>query len=104
MSTSSLTRDRVDSLAYDIGSEPNVDCDPLHALAREHLEKDFEPIRFVGHVISALYRVGAIGVKLQPNNKYLYSHSGQPLLSVDQLSLLSRIRIHPMLWGALRIQ
>jgi hypothetical protein len=99
-----LDKDRVDSLAYDIGSESKVDHDPLYAIAREHLEKGAEPIRFVGHVISALYRVNAIGVKLQPSDKYLYSHSDQPLLSADHPSSLSRIRIHPMLWGALRIQ
>jgi hypothetical protein len=51
-----------------------------------------------------LYRVGAIGVKLKNGNRFMYSHLDEALLPIAQFTEDARIRIHPMLWGAFRLQ
>jgi hypothetical protein len=47
---------------------------------------------------------GAVGLKLNPAERFFYSHSDEPLISIDRLSPETRLRIHPMLHGAFRLQ
>ena len=59
---------------------------------------------FVTDVAGILYRVGAVGIKLHSSERFIYSHSDQPIIAPALFSKFSRIRIHPMLHGAFRLQ
>jgi hypothetical protein len=48
--------------------------------------------------------VGAVGVKLKNGNRFMYSHLDDALLPLAQFTEDARVRIHPMLWGAFRLQ
>jgi hypothetical protein len=97
--------DKTLDLAFAIGAEPRVAYDPLHAPAQAAATKDVpERAEFAKEIICLLYRVGAIGVKLQAGAKYLFAHLDQPLLDKVQLSDESRIRVHLILYGAFRLR
>jgi hypothetical protein len=55
-------------------------------------------------IVGVLYRVGAIGVKLKNGNRFMYAHLDEALLPIGQFTEDARIRIHPVLWGAFRLQ
>jgi hypothetical protein len=94
-----------DDVALAIYSEKKIDFDPLYEVASAHYEKDTglgEDL--IKPIVGALYRVGAIGVKLKNGSRFMYSHMDEALLPIAQLTEDARVRIHPMLWGALRLQ
>lgn len=94
----------IDDLALAIYSEEKIDKDPLFDFAKKYYEEN-QPVtdNIVNNVIAILYRIGAVGVKLRNGDRFIYSHNDQPLLPIAQITDETRIRIHPMLWGAYRI-
>lgn len=54
-------------------------------------------------IASELYRTGAIGLKLTNNDKHSYSYKDTPIISPRELSLNTKIHIHPFLHHALNI-
>lgn len=54
-------------------------------------------------IASELYRTGAIGLKLTNNDKHSYSYKDTPMISPRELSLTTRIHVHPFLHHALNI-
>jgi hypothetical protein len=94
-----------DDVALAIYSENKIDFDPLFEVAKAHYEKeDRAAEELIKNIISTLYRVGAVGVKLKNGNRFMYSHLDDALLPIAQFTEDARIRIHPMLWGAFRLQ
>lgn len=55
-------------------------------------------------IIEALYRVGAVGVKLDGNERYRYCYIDQPIIAASSIPMDSRVRIHPMLLRALNVR
>ena len=99
-------KERLDELALSICSDGKIDYDPVYTAAQAYFDSDRSEIYqldFVKEVVGILYRVGAIGIKLQTNERILYSHSDQPIIASALMSANSRIRIHPMLHGAFRL-
>ena len=97
--------DKALDLAFAIGAEPRVAFDPLHASAEAAAAKGVpERVEFAREIICLLYRVGAVGVKLQAGSKYLFAHLDQPLLDKVQLGDECRIRVHLILHGAFRLR
>jgi hypothetical protein len=92
-----------DDLALSIYSEGKIAFDPLYDLAEKYCDSDNRSDEFIKSVVSILYRVGAVGVKLQNSERFLYSHIGHPLLPLAHLTESARVRIHPMLWGAFHL-
>jgi hypothetical protein len=92
-----------DDLALAIYSEEKRGFDPLYDIARHHCD-DGQRGEIVKSVVGVLYRVGAIGVKLNTAERINYSHFDHPLLPVAQLDKDIVLRIHPMLWGTFHIQ
>ncbi|MDF0583311.1 P-loop ATPase, Sll1717 family [Bradyrhizobium yuanmingense] len=92
----------MDDMALSIYSEAKRGFDPLHEAAEAHC---FSPsLTFAKTVVSILYRVGAIGVKLETSAPHQYSYLNHPLLRVAQIPDENvSIRIHPMLQAALRV-
>ncbi|HLX14183.1 MAG TPA: hypothetical protein VKS24_03125 [Bradyrhizobium sp.] len=95
----------IDELAMAIYSADRIGFDPLYEVAKAHCD-DGASIAFAKIIVSILYWVGAIGVKLQAGTRYQFSHIDHPLLPVTQIPDGDDlpIRIHPMLYGAFRIQ
>jgi hypothetical protein len=94
-----------DDVALAIYSEKKIDFDPLYEVASAHYEKDTRAADdLIKAIIGVLYRVGAIGVKLKNGNRLMYSHLDEALLPTAQFTEDARVRIHPMLWGAFRLQ
>ena len=60
-------------------------------------------LRFVKEACAILYRVGAIGIKMQAGERYYYSHTDTPLVHPVTIPDDARIRIHPMLHRALNV-
>lgn len=99
-----LSRSFLDDLALLITTEGRQDFDPMFEYANSYVDqKQKDALVFLQHVVATLYRTGAIGVKLAPNERYLYSHVDEPLIAPARLTPFTRIRIHPMLHGAFRL-
>ena len=94
----------VDDLATAIYSDNRIGFDPLYELSKAHCD-DGPSTAMAKMIVSILYRVGAIGVKLQAGVRYQFSHLDHPLLPVAQIPDGDLpIRVHPMLYGTFRIQ
>jgi hypothetical protein len=90
-----------DDLALSIYADHKIDRDPLYEVAKNYYDADSRSSQeIVREIVGILYRVGAIGVKLRSGDRFLYSHTDQPLLPLAQITEDARVRIHPMLWGA----
>ena len=97
---------KVDELAFEIAADAGSIRDPLFSFAGDQLDnlQHGAKIQFVQHAVSALYRVGAVGVKLRPDERFIYSHLDAPVISPEALSGEVRVRIHPMLHLCLNIR
>jgi hypothetical protein len=60
-------------------------------------------LRFAKEAFAALYRVGAVGVKLRPDNGVMYSYRDDPIIHDDVMTDQTTIRVHPMLHRSLNI-
>jgi hypothetical protein len=93
----------VDDLAMAIYTENRIGFDPLYEISKAHCNGSSNSTAKM--IVSILYRVGAIGVKLQAGVRYQFSHLDHPLLPITQIPDEDvPIRVHPMLFGSLRIQ
>lgn len=96
---------KVDDLCLQICSQPKQAFDPIHDLCCAYVEgKRKQALEVLCELIAVLYRTGAIGIKLSPQDKLIYSHLNQPLISPDLVSVESKIRLHPMLHAAYNLQ
>jgi hypothetical protein len=97
----------LDDLALEIVTEGKRAFDPIFATAQAHVNKTQSGqtggLAFLSEVAATLYRVGAVGLKLDPTERFIYSHIDEPLISPERLTVGTRLRIHPMLHGAFRI-
>jgi len=97
--------DKVDDLCLAICSSPKVGFDPLHDACQAYIDdRKRIPLEVLGHLTAALYRVGAVGVKLGPQDRFNYSHADQPLISSHLVSIDTKIRLHHMLHAAFNLQ
>jgi hypothetical protein len=92
----------MDDMALSIYSEPIRAFDPLHDAAEAHC--DSPSTAFAKTIVSILYRVGAIGVKVENGSHHQYAYLNHPLLRVEQIPDNDvSIRIHPMLQASFRV-
>lgn len=79
--------------------------DPLSKLSKIYTEASstsiLNEIAFL--LVSQMYRIGIVGVKLNPDRRYEYSHLDNPILSEGTLTLETKVRIHPMFHRALGV-
>ena len=100
LSTSSL----VDELILSIASGTKYDYDPVFICANKCVnEKGTDSSDFVKEALSTLYRIGAIGLKLRPDERFTYSHTDFPVIATDLIAENVRVRVHPMLWRSLNL-
>lgn len=94
----------LDELALDICAQGKISFDPMFEFAQAVLdEKSSSRVVFLRNIVSTLYRVGAVGVKLRPDERFIYADTDDPLISPELLALDIRMRIHPMLHAAYRL-
>ncbi|MGJ5096744.1 P-loop ATPase, Sll1717 family [Bradyrhizobium oligotrophicum] len=96
-------KDHIDELALKIGTEKQIDFDPLHPLAVATIESAANIPLFVKTIVEMLYRVAAVGIKLDPTQRYIYSHVDQPYFLASSLPDGLKLRVHPMLLRALSL-
>lgn len=95
----------IDDLALSICSDQKIDFDPFYEVSKKYIEeKNSSSLEYSKEIIVLLYRVGAVGVKLSPDERYVYSHIDTPLLHSSMISDTARVAIHPMLWAAYRLR
>ncbi len=92
-----------ENLALEFYGNPKIDFDPIYEAAKAYCD-GANPTIFVKTIVSILYRVGALGVKLKAGERFTFAHTDQPLLPITQIPDELPLRVHPMLWGTFRIQ
>jgi hypothetical protein len=99
------TRDFLERVALPICASQELSFDPLYQPAKEVIEAKEENIAmtlgFAKSVLALLYRVGAIAIKRDPEERYLYSYKDEAIVTPTSLGSETRIRAHPMLHRAL---
>lgn len=96
-------KEHIEDLALKIGMEKQIDFDPLHPVALAAIESPADVPMFVRTIVEILYRVAAVGLKLSPTQRYIYSHIDQPYVPASSLPDDLKIRVHPMLVRALSL-
>jgi len=104
MPITDMMDEKLETLAYTIGVEDKAAFDPLYGPAMSLVDKRCGRLDFAREVASILYRVGAIGVKLRPDERVSFSHIDHPIVLPALIGEDCRIRIHPMLYSALNIR
>ena len=92
-----------DDLALLVMEDSRVAFDPIFDHSNSYTDGRIDSLRLVQEILAILYRVGAIGIKLEISERYLYSHLDEPMVSPLRIEKSSKIRFHPMLHGALRL-
>jgi hypothetical protein len=92
-----------EKFALDLVAESQIDFDPIHAYAVAYIENNSDPVVFVKDILSILYRVGAVGIKLRPTERMSYSFQDEPVISGSTIPDSARVRIHPMLHASLKL-
>ncbi len=97
--------DRVDDFCTKAWTKEKVAHDPVWELCNRYAE-DGRKIAFdvVAELAAILYRVGGVGIKISPQDRFFFAHIDQPLISAQVLSANSKIRLHPMLHAAYNLQ
>lgn len=91
----------IDDFCLTICSSPQIDHDPLHAVCQAHVDgKSSDDFSVIQEAAAVLYRTGAIGIKLSPQDRFTYSHIDAPIVSPTLLTRETKIRLHPMLHAA----
>lgn len=97
--------DKIDDLCLQICSQNKIGHDPVYEACKMHIEEGRSgPLTVIGQLIAILYRTGAVGVKLNPQDRFAYSHSEQPLISPELISADTKVRLHHMLHAAFNLQ
>lgn len=98
-------QDGIDDFCLGICSTPKAGQDPMHGHCQSRIDgltiNDFNVVQ---EAAAILYRVGAIGLKLEAQDRVFYAHLDQPLIAPTVLSRTSRVRLHPMLHAAFNMQ
>jgi len=58
----------------------------------------------VREVLSILYRIGAVGLKMHPSDPYWYSFKATPVVEPSNISVGTKVQVHEMLQSALNLK
>jgi len=88
------------AIALDL-CDPKLKNDPVAAESQVYINsKGASQLPFLQLLIATLYRSGAVGLKLDTSEPYIYAHLNQPLVSPHLIRDSTKIRLHPMLHAA----
>lgn len=74
-------------------TENRWNCDPIYEEATKIYSVGGDPIDFMKEALGILYRVGAIGIKPAPGERYYFSHRDDPVYNTAALDVKARITI-----------
>jgi len=98
-------RDSFQETVLAVGTRDDWKIDPLFSVCRAYVEdnatRNLNEVGFA--IVEKMYRIGVFGVKLHPDRRYEFSHLDNPILPSGQLTVDTKVRIHPMLHRALGI-
>lgn len=95
-----MADDVAGAIALDL-CDPKFKNDPVAAECQIYMNsKAASPLSFLQLLVATLYRSGAVGLKLDTSEPYVYAHLNQPLVSPDLIRNSTKIRLHPMLHAA----
>lgn len=81
--------------------DPSLVGDPVAGECQVYMNsKGSDATRFMQLLFVTLYRAGAVGLKLDTSEAYIYSHLNQPLVSPHLIRSNTKMRLHPMLHAA----
>lgn len=96
--------DKIDDFCLDVASAPQNPADPIFKVCQSYIEsRQKNPFDVLQETLAVLYRVAAIGIKLNPQDRFSYSYIDQPLISPALISLDAKVRLHPMLHAAFNL-
>lgn len=99
-----VSGEKLGQLALNLAAATKIDFDPIYSAATEYCDDpEQKALVFCKEVISILYRVGAIGLKIDAADRFRYSHLDEPVISSAVLPDDAKIRVHPMLHAALKV-
>ena len=98
-------RDKYDQLVLDLCLINNARTDPICVVAHKSYDSSstVEPIVLIIKIVSYLYRIGAVGLKLHSSGDIIYSHIDNTLVNESDLNQNTQIRIHKMLHAAFHL-
>lgn len=90
----------VDQFATNLYAEFEMFNTPIVLSAKAHFEdhNSASRQRFLYKLISALYRIGAIGIRTQENSRPQFSFISRASISTEELGENTWCVVHPMLW------
>ncbi len=98
-------KDFIEEFVLEVDDKITSENDPIVNAVRDYLKTESpEKLKFIGkYLFSALYRIGAGGLKLAPNEPYLYSYKDVSIIAPESINRETKFSIHPMLFRALNI-
>ena len=97
--------DKVDDFCLYMCSTGKVSFDPFYDICYSYVESGkAKQIDVICELAAVAYRTGAIGIKLNPQDRFIYGHIDNPLVSPKLITLSSKVRLHPMLHAAFNLQ
>jgi hypothetical protein len=102
---SELQDDELDNAALNIMGKSKVASDTLTRAASVLCDGPTAHTRstFARHLASVLYRVGAVGLKLAPDEPVFYSHRNRPIIAPTEITDNAGLRVVKMLYSYFRI-
>lgn len=100
-----LSFDEIKEAALNISCDKKIDYDPMYYFATNYVEdaSELKLLSFLKEMISILYRVGALAVKINPGERFLYANKDNSTIDAEHINFDTKIKIHPMLHRALNI-
>lgn len=98
-------RDFIEDFILSVDQDISDIRDPIVKLCKQYM-RDSSPnvvLQIARMIISELYRIGAIGVKLSAAERYVYSYRDSPIIGQESIDGETKIHIHPMLHRALNV-
>lgn len=97
--------DKIDDFCTAVWASSKISFDPVWDLCQAYADgRKKTSLHVLAELTAILYRTGAVGVKISPQDKFVYSHMDQPLIAPQLLSVNTRVRLHPMLHAAYNLQ
>ncbi len=95
----------IEEFMLQVDDEIDLSNDPLVKEVKDYMNKGgSDKVISVARILFAeLYRIGAIGLKLAPNEGYLFSFKDVPVILPSAITNDTKVMIHPMLNRALNV-
>lgn len=98
-------REFIEEFVLEVDEKIHSETDPIAKQCRDYIKRETpERLLITGRMLfSTLYRIGAGGLKLSPNEPYLYSFKDTSVVRPEAIGPETKFLVHPMLHRALNI-